>query len=84
MTAVVAIPEGGMDLRATLKELEVGYILTAMELSGGTIRGAAKMLGLKRTTLSVRLKALEKAGLISVARGRNLVVSAVMGVDHAG
>jgi len=54
----VDIPPQGLDLRRTLLEIEKAFILKALELSGGVRTQAAKLLGLKRTTLVEKMKRL--------------------------
>jgi len=47
---------GGIDLKEFLAELEVGLIRQALEESGGVVAQAAKLLGLRRTTLVEKLR----------------------------
>jgi sigma-54 specific flagellar transcriptional regulator A len=46
----------GFDLRQYLEQLEQRLIVRAMELSGGTVAQAARVLGLRRTTLVEKLR----------------------------
>jgi sigma-54 specific flagellar transcriptional regulator A len=49
------IPEG-FDLRNYLEELEQRLIVRALEAAGGTVAHAARLLGLRRTTLVEKLR----------------------------
>ncbi len=50
--------EKGIDLKQLVENMERSYILRAMELSNGVKSEAARMLGLKRTTLIQKIKKL--------------------------
>ncbi len=50
------LPPGGLDLDALLSGIELNLLQQALERSGGNKNRAAQMLGLKRTTLSAKLK----------------------------
>jgi DNA-binding NtrC family response regulator len=50
------IGEGGVDLNALVRELEGRMINEALKLSGGNKQAAARLLGLKRTTFSAKLR----------------------------
>jgi sigma-54 specific flagellar transcriptional regulator A len=52
----VALPAEGMDLRAYLEHLERSLIAKALEAAGGTVAQAARLLGLRRTTLVEKLR----------------------------
>lgn len=52
---MAALPTGGIDLVAHLDEIESGLIRRALDYAG-SINGAAKLLGLKRTTLSEKVR----------------------------
>jgi sigma-54 dependent transcriptional regulator, flagellar regulatory protein len=56
------LPAGGMDLRAYLENLERRLIYKALEAAGGTVAQAARLLGLRRTTLVEKLR---KYGLVA-------------------
>jgi len=58
------LPPEGLDLKAYLHEIEVGYIQQAMEETGGVVTHAAERLGLRRTTLVEKLR---KFGMTSAA-----------------
>ena len=50
------LPIGGMDLRAYLENLERSLICKALEAAHGTVAQAARLLGLRRTTLVEKLR----------------------------
>jgi sigma-54 specific flagellar transcriptional regulator A len=50
------LPPGGMDLKLYLDDLERGLILKALEAANGTVAHAARLLGLRRTTLVEKLR----------------------------
>ncbi len=50
------LPESGFDLKSYIGDLEVHYIREALEASNGVVAQAAKLLGLRRTTLVEKLK----------------------------
>jgi transcriptional regulator with GAF, ATPase, and Fis domain len=50
------IGEGGVDLNAIVRELEGRMINEALKLAGGNKQAAARLLGLKRTTFSAKLR----------------------------
>lgn len=54
--ATVALPDGGLDLKAYLYSIEQSLIQEALERSGGTVSQAARLLGLRRTTLVEKLR----------------------------
>jgi sigma-54 specific flagellar transcriptional regulator A len=56
------LPAGGMDLRNHLETLERKLITRALEAAEGTVAQAARLLGLRRTTLVEKLR---KYGLAS-------------------
>jgi len=60
------IGEGGIDLNALVRELEGRMINEAMKLAGGNKQAAARLLGLKRTTFSAKLR---RCGLIPSGQG---------------
>jgi sigma-54 dependent transcriptional regulator, flagellar regulatory protein len=60
--AEVELPPGGMDLRAYLENLERRLIARALESAGGTVAQAARLLGLRRTTLVEKLRKYELDG----------------------
>jgi sigma-54 dependent transcriptional regulator, flagellar regulatory protein len=50
------LPADGIDLRAHLFAIEHGLIREALDRSGGTVAAAARLLGLRRTTLVEKLR----------------------------
>jgi DNA-binding NtrC family response regulator len=50
------LPPGGLDLDALLSGIELNLLRQALERAGGNKNRAAQILGLKRTTLSAKLK----------------------------
>ena len=57
------LTEEGIDLRSRMSEIERTLIVQALDLSGGVVAKAAKLLGLQRTTLveKMRKQGLERA-----------------------
>ena len=53
------LPVEGIDLRAHLTAIERRLIEQALERSGGTVAHAARLLGLRRTTLVEKMRKLE-------------------------
>ena len=60
------IGEGGIDLNAVVRELEGRMINEALKQAGGNKQAAARLLGLKRTTFSAKLR---RCGVIATSRG---------------
>ena len=60
MPSAVALPEEGVDLDRFIAHIERDLIQRSLERTGGNKGAAAKLLGLKRTTLVEKLKRLEK------------------------
>lgn len=56
-----AVPEAGMDLQLTVQKLERSLIEQALRRTNGNKSQAADMLGMKRTTLTAKMKVLEAA-----------------------
>jgi len=50
------LPDAGMDLRSHLIEIELSLINQALERASGTVAQAARLLGLRRTTLVEKLR----------------------------
>ncbi len=46
----------GFDLKQHIEHLEIAYINTALRATNGVVARAAKMLGLRRTTLIEKMK----------------------------
>lgn len=59
-TPSIRLPEGGLDFERTVSRIERTILDQALERTGGNKKQAAEMLRLKRTTLSAKLKSLEK------------------------
>jgi transcriptional regulator with GAF, ATPase, and Fis domain len=58
---VVSVPDGGLDYEQTLAVIERSILEQALRKTGGNKKAAADMLGLKRTTLSAKVRTLEQA-----------------------
>ena len=54
--ALLALPQDGLDLRAHLDAIERQLIEQALQRSGGIVAHAARLLGLRRTTLVEKLR----------------------------
>lgn len=52
----IVLPEEGMNLKQFLDLIELTFIELALERTNGNITHAAKLLGLKRTTLKAKLE----------------------------
>jgi sigma-54 specific flagellar transcriptional regulator A len=50
------LPRGGIDLKDHLSAIEVGLIRQALEEADGTVAEAARLLGMRRTTLVEKLR----------------------------
>jgi sigma-54 specific flagellar transcriptional regulator A len=61
----VLLPEGGVDLKDHLADIEVGLIRQALDITDGVVAHAAKLLRMQRTTLVEKLR---KYGLQSACR----------------
>lgn len=57
----IALPHNGLDFDATVGQIELNLLEQALRRTGGNKKLAADMLGLKRTTLSAKLRSLEAA-----------------------
>jgi sigma-54 specific flagellar transcriptional regulator A len=51
-----ALPQDGLDLKAHLYAIEQQLIAEALARSGGTVSQAARLLGLRRTTLVEKMR----------------------------
>ncbi len=58
---LVSVPDNGMDYEQTLALIERSILEQALQKTGGNKKAAADMLGLKRTTLSAKVRSLEPA-----------------------
>ena len=65
----VELPPGGIDLRAYLENLERRLITQALASAGGTVAHAARLLGLRRTTLVEKLRKYDLTGADLSATG---------------
>jgi sigma-54 specific flagellar transcriptional regulator A len=54
--ANTALPRGGIDLKDHLSTIEIGLIRQALEEADGTVAEAARLLGMRRTTLVEKLR----------------------------
>jgi sigma-54 specific flagellar transcriptional regulator A len=54
--AATTLPSDGFDLKEHLAQLEQRYIHEALTRAGGAVAGAARLLGMQRTTLVEKLK----------------------------
>jgi len=57
------LPPGGIDLRAHVASIEESLIRQALARSGGIVAQAARLLGLRRTTLVERLRKFQIGGV---------------------
>jgi sigma-54 specific flagellar transcriptional regulator A len=56
------LPAEGMDLRAYLNDIEHALIVEALGRAGGTVSQAARLLGLRRTTLVEKMRRFGLSG----------------------
>ncbi len=56
---LIPVPDTGLDFAETLASVERSLLRQALEKTGGNKKAAARMLGLKRTTLSAKVRSLE-------------------------
>jgi len=62
---IVSVPDHGMDYEQTLALIERSILEQALQKTGGNKKAAADMLGLKRTTLSAKVRSLEPAAALN-------------------
>jgi DNA-binding NtrC family response regulator len=62
---IVCLPDTGMDYERTIAQIERSILEQALRKTGGNKKAAAEMLGLKRTTLSAKVRSLEPAGFVN-------------------
>jgi DNA-binding NtrC family response regulator len=55
----VDVPDSGLDYQQTVAAIEKSILEQALRKTGGNKKAAAEMLGLKRTTLSAKMRSLE-------------------------
>ncbi len=60
--AFIALPDQGLDFERIVGSIELNLLEQALKKTGGNKKLAAEMLGLKRTTLSAKLKSLVAVG----------------------
>jgi transcriptional regulator with PAS, ATPase and Fis domain len=58
----IALPDQGLDFERTVGNIELNILEQALKKTRGNKKLAAEMLGLKRTTLSAKLKSLAAVG----------------------
>jgi DNA-binding NtrC family response regulator len=63
--AFISVPDQGMDYEQTLALIERSILEQALQKTGGNKKAAAEMLGLKRTTLSAKVRNLEPAAALN-------------------
>ena len=59
---MIAVPDQGLDFERTVGSIELNILEQALRKTRGNKKLAAQMLGLKRTTLTAKLKSLAAAG----------------------
>ncbi len=59
---VIAVPDQGLDFERTVGSIELNILEQALRKTRGNKKLAAEMLGLKRTTLTAKLKSLAAVG----------------------
>jgi DNA-binding NtrC family response regulator len=59
---VIAVPDQGLDFERTVGSIELDILEQALRKTRGNKKLAAEMLGLKRTTLTAKLKSLVAVG----------------------
>jgi DNA-binding NtrC family response regulator len=57
----LSVPDHGLDFEQTVFEFERNILTQALQRTHGNKKQAAEMLGLKRTTLSAKVRVLEAA-----------------------
>jgi transcriptional regulator with GAF, ATPase, and Fis domain len=67
----IAVPDHGLDFERTVNTIELSLLEQALRKSGGNKKLAAEMLGLKRTTLSAKLRSLSESPVEEVATGQS-------------
>jgi transcriptional regulator with GAF, ATPase, and Fis domain len=58
---VISVPDDGLNYEETLADIERSILEQALQKTGGNKKAAAGMLGLKRTTLSAKMRSLDGA-----------------------
>ena len=57
----ISVPDHGLDFEQTVGQFERSILMQALEKTSGNKKQAADMLGLKRTTLSAKLRTFDAA-----------------------
>ncbi|HTC88242.1 MAG TPA: sigma-54 dependent transcriptional regulator [Bryobacteraceae bacterium] len=60
--SIIAVPDNGLDFERTVGSIELNILEQALRKTRGNKKLAAEMLGLKRTTLTAKLKSLAAVG----------------------
>jgi DNA-binding NtrC family response regulator len=60
--SLIAVPDQGLDFERTVGSIELNILEQALKKTRGNKKLAAEMLGLKRTTLTAKLRSLAAAG----------------------
>lgn len=60
--SMIAVPDQGLDFERTVGSIELNILEQALKKTRGNKKLAAEMLGLKRTTLTAKLKSLAAVG----------------------
>jgi DNA-binding NtrC family response regulator len=55
----ISVPDHGLDFERTVSQFERSILMQALEKTAGNKKQAADMLGLKRTTLSAKLRTFD-------------------------
>jgi sigma-54 specific flagellar transcriptional regulator A len=64
--SAVQLPEGGLDLKDHLADIEIGLIRQALDATDGVVAHAAKLLRMQRTTLVEKLRKYGLQPMLSV------------------
>jgi DNA-binding NtrC family response regulator len=64
----VAVPDQGLDFERTVGSIELNILEQALQKTHGNKKLAAEMLGLKRTTLTAKLKSLAVSAAVAAGR----------------
>jgi DNA-binding NtrC family response regulator len=62
---LISVPDSGLDYEQTVASFERSILGQALQKTGGNKKAAAEMLGLKRTTLSAKVRSLDMAVFIN-------------------
>jgi transcriptional regulator with GAF, ATPase, and Fis domain len=63
---LISVPDCGLDYQQTVASIERSILQQALEKTGGNKKAAARMLRLKRTTLSAKIRTLESSSAHAV------------------